>query len=104
MLCLSLDPLRSQQSSFLVTSQLLRCFSGALPRRRAGRVVYVDGAWDMFHGGHVAILEQARGLGDLLVVGVHADAVVNSSRGSNYPIMNMQERVLSAHGPEIDIR
>eukprot|EP00913_Durusdinium_trenchii_P025657 g24081.t1 len=85
----------SQQSSFLVTSQLLRAFSGALPGHKGGQVVYVDGAWDMFHCGHVDLLRKAKNLGDLLIVGVHADAVVNKHRGSNYPIMNMQERTLS---------
>ncbi|CAK9015616.1 unnamed protein product [Durusdinium trenchii] len=88
----------SQQSSFLVTSQLLRAFSGALPGHKGGQVVYVDGAWDMFHCGHVDLLRKAKNLGDLLIVGVHADAVVNKHRGSNYPIMNMQERVLSVLG------
>ena len=39
------------------------------------QVVYVDGAWDMFHCGHVALLRNAKALGDLLIVGVHADAV-----------------------------
>ncbi|CAE7248345.1 PECT1, partial [Symbiodinium microadriaticum] len=89
----------SQQSNFLVTSQLLRAFSGALPGHfKPGKVVYVDGAWDMFHAGHVSLLGRARALGDLLIVGVHSDAVVNQHRGSNYPIMNMQERVLSVLG------
>ncbi|CAL1130616.1 unnamed protein product [Cladocopium goreaui] len=88
----------SKQSNFLVTSQLLRAFSGALPGQKPGKVVYVDGAWDMFHCGHVALLRNAKALGDLLIVGVHADAVVNQHRASNYPIMNMQERVLSVLG------
>ncbi|CAJ1426615.1 unnamed protein product, partial [Effrenium voratum] len=61
-------------------------------------VIYVDGAWDMFHCGHVSLLRKAKSLGDLLIVGVHADAAVNRHRGSNYPIMNMQERVLSVLG------
>jgi len=88
----------SKQSNFLVTSQLLRAFSGALPGQKPGKVVYVDGAWDMFHCAHIALLRNAKALGDLLIVGVHADAVVNEHRGSNYPIMNMQERVLSVLG------
>ncbi|CAJ1453417.1 unnamed protein product [Effrenium voratum] len=93
----------SQQSNFLVTSQLLRAFSGALPGALSAgcanrKVIYVDGAWDMFHCGHVSLLRKAKSLGDLLIVGVHADAAVNRHRGSNYPIMNMQERVLSVLG------
>jgi ethanolamine-phosphate cytidylyltransferase len=36
--------------------------------------------------------------GDYLIVGVHADAVVNRIRGRNFPLFNMQERVLSVLG------
>eukprot|EP00933_Yihiella_yeosuensis_P025639 TRINITY_DN19889_c1_g1_i1.p1 TRINITY_DN19889_c1_g1~~TRINITY_DN19889_c1_g1_i1.p1 ORF type:complete len:478 (+),score=84.19 TRINITY_DN19889_c1_g1_i1:90-1523(+) len=91
-----------QQSTFLVSSQLLRAFSGSLPRRsqtaKEQKVVYVDGAWDMFHCGHISLLQRARELGDYLVVGVHSDTAVNQHRGANYPVMNMQERVLSVMG------
>jgi len=90
----------SAHSRFLVTSQLLRAFSAALPGQpsRRGRTVYVDGAWDMFHAGHAELLRKARALGDYLLVGVHSDAAVNEHRGSNHPIMSMHERVLSVLG------
>lgn len=90
----------SQRSNFLVTSQLMRAFSAALTKSNAlnQRIVYVDGAWDMFHAGHVALLSQARALGDFLIVGVHSDEEVNKQRGSNHPIMAMHERVLSVLG------
>merc|ERR1712039_869254 len=51
-----------------------------------------------FHAGHVALLRQARELGDRVVVGVHSDEAVNQHRGSNHPIMAMRERVLSVLG------
>ncbi|KAH8251336.1 hypothetical protein KR032_008213, partial [Drosophila birchii] len=57
--------------------------------------VYVAGAFDLFHVGHLDFLEKARKLGDYLIVGLHTDPVVNSYKGSNYPIMNLHERVLS---------
>jgi len=87
----------SQQSHFLVTSNLLRAFSAALPgqTKQRGRVVYVDGAWDMFNAGHAEFLKNARRFGDYLLVGVHSDAVVNEHRGGQHPIMSMHERVLS---------
>jgi len=34
-------------------------------------------------------------MGDFLIVGLHTDPIVNTYKGSNYPIMNLQERVLS---------
>ncbi len=52
----------------------------------------------MFHAGHIKALEQARKLGDYLIVGVHGDSVVNARFGYNLPIMNLQERVLSVLG------
>lgn len=57
--------------------------------------VYVAGAFDLFHVGHLDFLEKAKELGDYLIVGLHTDPVVNSYKGSNYPIMNLHERVLS---------
>jgi cytidyltransferase-like protein len=59
--------------------------------------VYVDMVADLFHYGHVAFLKQARALGDYLLVGIHADAVlVSYKKGS--PILTMEERVASAAG------
>lgn len=57
--------------------------------------VYVAGAFDLFHVGHLDFLEQARKLGDYLIVGLHTDPIVNRYKGSNFPIMNLHERVLS---------
>ena len=44
--------------------------------------------------GHVSFLAQAAKEGDFLIVGLHTDQVVNQYKGRNYPIMNLQERVL----------
>lgn len=48
-------------------------------KRNDKRVVCVVGAFDLLHPGHVRLLEQARALGDVLVVGVETDALVRSS-------------------------
>lgn len=58
-------------------------------------MVYVAGAFDLFHAGHVCFLEKCRELGSYVVVGLHDDWVVNQYKGSNHPIMNLQERVMS---------
>lgn len=65
---------------------------------KGAKVIYIDGAWDMFHSGHIKTLERARAMGDYLIVGVVNDEVVNQHRGANYPIMNLNERVLSVVG------
>lgn len=49
------------QSKFLTTSRMLQLFSADVKAPRHDmRVVYVDGAWDLFHPGHVAFLKEAR--------------------------------------------
>ena len=89
----------SKSSTFYTTSSLLQQFSlNARPRNEGESVVYIDGAWDLFHAGHAKILEKAREFGDYVIVGVHSDALVNKKRGGNFPIMNLNERVLSVLG------
>lgn len=53
------------------------------------------GAFDLFHVAHLDFLEKAHKQGDYLIVGLHTDPIVNKYKGSNYPIMNIHERVLS---------
>lgn len=57
--------------------------------------MYVAGAFDLFHVAHLDFLEKAHKQGDYLIVGLHTDPIVNKYKGSNYPIMNIHERVLS---------
>eukprot|EP00285_Hemiselmis_virescens_P019770 CAMPEP_0173378468 /NCGR_PEP_ID=MMETSP1356-20130122/1620_1 /TAXON_ID=77927 ORGANISM="Hemiselmis virescens, Strain PCC157" /NCGR_SAMPLE_ID=MMETSP1356 /ASSEMBLY_ACC=CAM_ASM_000847 /LENGTH=429 /DNA_ID=CAMNT_0014331543 /DNA_START=243 /DNA_END=1532 /DNA_ORIENTATION=+ len=82
-------------AGFLPTSRRIAEFSAPVKRPEKGdRVVYVDGAFDLLLPCHIRFLEKARALGDFLIVGVHRDEEVNRYKGRNYPIMNLQERVL----------
>ena len=88
-----------EQSKFLTTSRMVRLFSQGMKAPEKGmRVIYMDGAFDMFHAGHVSILKKAKERGDYLIVGVHGDSLVNRVRGSNLPLMNVHERTLSLMG------
>lgn len=82
-------------SQFLPTSRKIVQFSDGKSPRSDDKIVYVAGAFDLFHVGHLDFLEKARAEGDYLIVGLHTDPVVNRYKGSNYPIMNLHERVLS---------
>ncbi|XP_030372881.1 ethanolamine-phosphate cytidylyltransferase isoform X1 [Scaptodrosophila lebanonensis] len=82
-------------SQFLPTTQKIIQFSDGKSPNPGDKIVYVAGAFDLFHVGHLDFLEKAHELGDYLIVGLHTDPVVNSYKGSNYPIMNLHERVLS---------
>ncbi|KAG5564945.1 hypothetical protein RHGRI_000973 [Rhododendron griersonianum] len=83
-------------SHFLPTSRRIVQFSnGGKGPGPNSRVVYIDGAFDLFHAGHVEILKSARKLGDFLLVGIHSDQIVSEQRGTHHPIMHLHERSLS---------
>jgi len=81
-------------SHFLPTSKKIVQFSEGREPKEGDRVVYVNGAFDLFHIGHIEFLKRAKAEGDYLLVGVLDDQVVNRVKGSNFPIMNLHERVL----------
>ncbi|CAD5228517.1 unnamed protein product [Bursaphelenchus xylophilus] len=58
--------------------------------------VYVCGSFDLFHAGHLSILENAAKLGKYVIVGIFQDNVVNEYKGQNYPVMTLIERVMTA--------
>lgn len=61
--------------------------------RAAGRVVaWTNGTFDLLHPGHVSSLEAARGLADVLIVGVNSDASVRGYKGPTRPILTQDER------------
>lgn len=82
-------------SNFLPTSRRIVQFSNHKGPRPDSRIVYIDGAFDLFHAGHAEILRLARELGDFLLVGIHTDQTVSAKRGAHRPIMNLHERSLS---------
>lgn len=48
-------------------------------RQPTDKVVYVDGAFDLFHVGHIKVLERAKQLGTFLLVGVLDDEVTSTT-------------------------
>lgn len=91
--------LLGHKSKFLTTSLLLKSFSAGVKAPKSdAKIIYIDGTWDLFHPGHLAVLKAARERGDYLIVGIHGDAIVNRLRGMNMPLMNLHERVLSVLG------
>jgi rfaE bifunctional protein nucleotidyltransferase chain/domain len=72
----------------------------ALARSAGKRVVLTNGVFDLLHVGHLRYLSQARGEGDLLVVGVNADASVRALKPGR-PMVPESERaeLVAALGP-----
>ena len=61
--------------------------------RAAGKkIVFTNGAFDLLHAGHATYLEQARRLGDVLVVGLNTDASVRRYKGEKRPVVDEQNR------------
>ena len=61
--------------------------------RQAGhRVVFTNGVFDLLHPGHLRYLQQAKELGDALIVGVNSDRSVRQNKGEGRPIHAEAER------------
>lgn len=62
-------------------------------RQRGERVVMTNGCFDILHAGHVAYLQEARALGDRLVVAVNTDESVRRLKGPERPIVPLAQRM-----------
>jgi len=61
-------------------------------RRNKRRVVFTNGCFDLLHPGHIRCFEQARELGDLLVVAINTDASVRRIKGAGRQVVPERER------------
>jgi rfaE bifunctional protein nucleotidyltransferase chain/domain len=61
-------------------------------KRNGQRVVFTNGCFDLLHPGHIRILESARSLGDVLIVGINSDESVRMLKGEGRPVIPQQER------------
>jgi D-beta-D-heptose 7-phosphate kinase/D-beta-D-heptose 1-phosphate adenosyltransferase len=65
----------------------------ARSRQDGKRIVFTNGVFDLLHPGHLRYLQQARELGDVLIVGVNSDRSVRANKGPDRPITPELERV-----------
>jgi len=66
--------------------------------RRSGKVIVsTNGCFDVLHAGHVRLLEQAKTLGDVLVVGINDDISVRLLKGPNRPRISSNDRAEILH-------
>jgi D-beta-D-heptose 7-phosphate kinase / D-beta-D-heptose 1-phosphate adenosyltransferase len=61
-------------------------------RARGESIVFTNGCFDLLHVGHVTYLEEAAGMGDVLVVAVNSDASIHQLKGPNRPIVGQAHR------------
>jgi D-glycero-beta-D-manno-heptose 1-phosphate adenylyltransferase len=61
--------------------------------KAAGRnVVFCNGCFDILHAGHISYLNEARGEGDVLIVGLNSDASERAIKGEGRPVMGERDR------------
>jgi D-beta-D-heptose 7-phosphate kinase/D-beta-D-heptose 1-phosphate adenosyltransferase len=76
-------PILSRQQASDLTARL---------HDRGGKVVFTNGVFDLLHPGHVRYLNDARLLGDALIVGINSDRSVRANKGPFRPITPERER------------
>lgn len=62
-------------------------------KKQGKKIVTTNGIFDILHLGHVKYLEQAKKLGDVLIVGVNTDASVKLNKGNKRPINDENVRI-----------
>ena len=75
---------------------LLRIIKGL--KAKGKRIVFTNGCFDLLHIGHIRYLEEAKALGDVLVVGVNSDSSVRKLKGPKRPILPEEERTETLSG------
>jgi D-beta-D-heptose 7-phosphate kinase/D-beta-D-heptose 1-phosphate adenosyltransferase len=75
---------------FYTRPELIR--QRALWKQAGKRVVFTNGCYDLLHPGHIRLLEQARSLGDVLILALNSDASVRRLKGPTRPLLSEMER------------
>jgi len=80
-------------TDLLKTRDLEAVVSRILALRREGKkIVFTNGCFDLLHAGHILSIRQARGLGDVLVVGLNSDDSVRRLKGPDRPAVPLARR------------
>jgi D-beta-D-heptose 7-phosphate kinase/D-beta-D-heptose 1-phosphate adenosyltransferase len=88
---------RGQGGRGLVSRDELLVLVGEAHARKE-RIVMTNGCFDILHAGHVAYLEEAKSLGDRLIVAVNDDDSVRRLKGESRPINALEDRMLVLAG------
>jgi D-beta-D-heptose 7-phosphate kinase/D-beta-D-heptose 1-phosphate adenosyltransferase len=77
----------------LSRAELVKSVEGARQGEGAKKkIVFTNGCFDLLHVGHVRYLQEARALGDFLVVAINSDRSVRELKGSERPVQNEDDR------------
>jgi len=84
---LSRNTIKSKIKTFDEIKKLRETF-----RDKNLKLVFANGCFDILHVGHTRYLNEAKSLGDKLIVGLNSDLSVKKIKGSNRPIINDKDR------------
>ncbi len=69
-----------------------------MKRKEGKKIVFTNGCFDMLHAGHLYCLEQAKKLGDILIVALNSDSSVKKLKGKNRPFTCEKDRAFLISG------
>ncbi len=96
---LELEFHKYHQSSGTLSNEQL-ALAVRLAKQRGEKVVFTNGCFDILHAGHVTYLNQARALGDRLIVAINSDESVTALKGEGRPINSVDRRLSVLQGLE----
>ncbi len=62
-------------------------------RKESQSIVFTNGCFDILHRGHIAYLNRAKELGDVLIVGINSDSSIHRLKGPERPINTLEDRI-----------
>lgn len=62
-------------------------------KQKGKRIVFTNGCFDLLHAGHISSFEQAKKMGDILIVAVNSDRSVKDNKGDLRPIISEHDRI-----------
>ena len=78
-------------SKYIKTSNEIHQLSLDL-KSQGKNIIFTNGCFDILHAGHISYLEEAKSLGDILIVGLNSDNSVSNLKGNNRPINSERDR------------
>ena len=61
-------------------------------KKKSKKIVFTNGCFDIIHAGHISYLNEAKALGDILIVGLNSDKSVRRLKGADRPVVNERDR------------
>ena len=87
------EAMAGQNATYIKKKLRWRDLDDFVQIHRGQKIVFTNGCFDILHVGHKRYLEEAKTLGDILVVGVNSDASVKRLKGPDRPVNSEKDRV-----------